>query len=349
MHDSLARLTPWLLWAAGAAAAGAVLLLAATFWVQQRRLRRQRRAGSLAEIWSSILQGRVRLTPRTLPRVAPRDLPLLIEPWLRARRTADAHAAARLDTIGRAIGLDALAVRLLVDRDRPRRALAIAIAAYLKPEAAWDHLCALADESEPLRSVAACWALLQINPTAIAPRLARLVVQRDDWTPELVRGLLADAPRQLFFTAIGLAAERTKPPAWPRLLRILADLGGDCTPALARRALLELDEAESIAAALRTLCEPGDADLALAHLQHPVWFVRVQAVAAIGRIGAPSARAALRSSLYDPEWWVRQRAAEAIAALDRAAERQPAVESPHQPAEDSRRFAEAALLDALTG
>ena len=49
--------------------------------------------------------------------------------------------------------------------------------------------------------------------------------------------------------------------------------------------------------------------------RHDAWFVRVQAVQALGRLGVPGDEDLLLLALNDREWWVRYRAAQALYSL----------------------------------
>jgi hypothetical protein len=316
MNDALMRLTPALFFAA-ALLLGAWALLTGIVAIVQRRLHlRQRRADRLAVVWLPLLRQSGSDAPSDLPTIAARDRELLLDLWLRERGDAEPERAARLDTIGRAMGFDRLALRLLAGRNGQRRARGIATAGYLKQAEAWDRLLSLTAQRDSLRAAAASWALLRIDAARFTPELARLVVRRPEWTNDLVRGLLDDAPQAPVAAALDQAGDQADLATLPRLLRLLADLGEARTPALARRTLSNSDDPNALAAALRCLREPRDGDLAQARLGHSVWFVRLQAVAAVSRLGAPQARATLQPLLDDPEWWVRQRAAEALTALD---------------------------------
>jgi HEAT repeat protein len=48
---------------------------------------------------------------------------------------------------------------------------------------------------------------------------------------------------------------------------------------------------------------------------HPQWIVRVQAAAALGRLGGEEDAQRLQTMLGDPEWWVRYRAGLALVQL----------------------------------
>lgn len=51
------------------------------------------------------------------------------------------------------------------------------------------------------------------------------------------------------------------------------------------------------------------------YLGHPVSFVRVQAVSALGRLRVPGDEWQIVARLDDREWWVRYRAAHALVAM----------------------------------
>ncbi|MFN2462489.1 MAG: HEAT repeat domain-containing protein, partial [Candidatus Dormibacteria bacterium] len=89
---------------------------------------------------------------------------------------------------------------------------------------------------------------------------------------------------------------------------------------------LDTDDPEAKAAALRMCSLMGRVDRA-SHLavqeacEHPIEFVRVQAVRVAAMLPATIAVQALWPRLGDESWWVRKRAAESLAALGRSGQR----------------------------
>ncbi len=71
----------------------------------------------------------------------------------------------------------------------------------------------------------------------------------------------------------------------------------------------------SLQACLPLINDPADVTIVRACLSHPQWLVRVEAVAALGRVGTADDEAGLAALLSDPHWWVRYRAAHSLATL----------------------------------
>jgi HEAT repeat protein len=61
--------------------------------------------------------------------------------------------------------------------------------------------------------------------------------------------------------------------------------------------------------------EQTDLQIIRDHLSHLAWYVRVQAAAALGKVGTQDDETRLIALFTDEHWWVRYRAGEALASL----------------------------------
>jgi HEAT repeat protein len=105
----------------------------------------------------------------------------------------------------------------------------------------------------------------------------------------------------------------TKDPA--RLVRYL-ELAYNVAALPAARAIAELSQdPEVLAACLRLLNSGDDLPVVRECLSHEDSRVRVQAAAALGRLGEDNDEERLVPMLSDREWWVRYRAAQALSRL----------------------------------
>ncbi len=146
-------------------------------------------------------------------------------------------------------------------------------------------------------------------------------------------GELVHALRQGAYSRSRIAAqlERLAPAPGPHLVPLLDDADPSvrfwaatllgpypalATPALVARAA---DPDPNVrAAAVETLAgRRGKRPLAaaLALLEDPMWFVRVHAARAVGRLGAPADVAHVVPLLADERWWVRSAAKDALRTL----------------------------------
>jgi HEAT repeat protein len=90
---------------------------------------------------------------------------------------------------------------------------------------------------------------------------------------------------------------------------------------MAGELLLSRRDPEVLAAALKI----ASGYASVAHLDeclaHPVWYVRMQAAALLGRMGRTEGTGRLEKLLTDQEWWVRHRAAKALVVRIKALSR----------------------------
>ncbi|HLF40445.1 MAG TPA: HEAT repeat domain-containing protein, partial [Acidimicrobiia bacterium] len=109
-------------------------------------------------------------------------------------------------------------------------------------------------------------------------------------------------------------------PQQARLLELLESFEGPGGLEAARTLLPGAIDPEVIARCLSVLGQhrrPEDAALMRPLLGHPVAFVRLRAVTALGRIMGPGDQWYIASRLGDHDWWVRRRAAEMLVASRR--------------------------------
>ena len=100
-----------------------------------------------------------------------------------------------------------------------------------------------------------------------------------------------------------------------RLVRYL-ELAYNVSALPAARTIIELShEPEVLAACLRLLKSAEDLTVVRKCLSHEDSRVRVQAAAALGRLGEDEDEDRLVPLLSDTEWWVRYRAAQALSRL----------------------------------
>jgi len=141
------------------------------------------------------------------------------------------------------------------------------------------------------------------------------LIRRDDWPLVKVAAMLGEVPQEVLAPALSNALRVVTPQGAPRLLNLLeiAPLG-DTWPAVGP--LLRADHpVEVIVAALKACSDPRALDAVRSLAAHPQWIVRVQAAAALGRLGGEEDAQRLQTMLGDPEWWVRYRAGLALVQL----------------------------------
>ena len=305
-----------------------LLLLAVVLLMRASLLLHERRRKKFLAIWQPILTNAVDIATSDLPRLARRDLPEFLLLWNHLQESLLDEAKDHLNQIGRALSLQHAALHLLGRGNLREQLLAILTLGQLRERAAWDRLLAIAQREGALLSVAAARALVMIDPTKAVPELIPLVMTRPDWPPSRVANMLQIAGAdvisdQIANAALNSALELSSPPGngnsanydHAQLVRYL-ELAYNVSALPAARTIAESShDPEVLAACLRLLNSSEDLPAVRKCLSHANSAVRVQAAAALGRIGEDDDEELLLPLLSDTEWWVRYRAAQSLSRL----------------------------------
>lgn len=234
------------------------------------------------------------------------------------RRRLPAVSAARERALLKSSGARRNALRLLRGSDTAGRILAAETLTQLREMSALPDLRRAACEPDPVLSLAAARAALQLDE-AFAPEFVQLMIERRDWSPVRVHAAVQES-RALLAGPI-VAAIAGADAAVARSLIGYLPLFGPARSLPVLRGVLETStDAGAIAralAALGLIGEPEDALYASALRAHEDARVRIQAANALGRTGDASHVELLGNMLNDANWWVRYRAAQAIARIEK--------------------------------
>ncbi|HVF20822.1 MAG TPA: HEAT repeat domain-containing protein [Mycobacteriales bacterium] len=298
-----------------------LLLLAATAVVRVAATHRSRLDNDLTARWTPVFLGIAE--PAGVGPVGRADERAVLALWNRIRSAMRGVATDPLVGRAREVGLHEVAVRLLGSRRADDRLNAVAAVGTMGLSSALPALERFARKgsSITLRSEAAR-ALLRLDQEPSLSIVFDLLRTQPDWHPALIASVLEEAePRPASLgvveEAMG-AAERGDLDLAVRLLRVLPAVESDACLMHVRLLLAQSDEPDLQSSCLMVLAHFADArDRAAVQgfVDSDVWYVRVHAAAALGRIGHPDDEQVLRRLLEDPEWWVRQRAAEALARV----------------------------------
>lgn len=317
MDSDLAPIVPFVVWSALVSLCASAGLILCVCVLRLRVAILKRRLAAFYAAWGARLRRVEEDVDVELPPVARWQTYFLLDLWVAECRGADAVARERLCVIARRMQLDAICLRWIgnLSRGGRRRMLSIIALGYLREPRAWDTLCRIAAEDDPLQSMTAAWALVRQDPQRSVRVLVALLQKRDDWSHVGMTGILREAGVDLFEGPLSEAMASGSPVEIPRLLRVLSALLPSRTPDVVRRLLASARDPEVIGRCLEALVSHEDAGYARAHLESGDYHLRVHAASALGRIGSEDDIPALCRLLGDDEWWVRHRAALAIGAL----------------------------------
>jgi HEAT repeat protein len=247
--------------------------------------------------------------------VARRDRHVFLLLWNHLHESLRGEAKFGLNRIALRLGMERSAREFTRSADVRDRLVGALTLGNLRDPGAWDELLDLATHAPGPTGLAAARALFRIDAERAARVLVPRLGARQDWSRTQVLALLREAGPAV--VSEPLARALTVAPAG-ELARLL-ELSIAATPATVRpvvlRRLRQSRDPEVLAACLRQLRDPRDLDVLREHLQHPVWFVRGQALRQLGRHASADDAPVLLRLLDDPEWWVRLRAAEILLDL----------------------------------
>ncbi len=298
------------LWVGAAAFAVTLFLMLQILLSRALLLRRQRRADRFLAVWRPLLMQSLDTVPASPPPIARADVYTFLSVWNYLHESLRDESKEQLNQVARVVGMDTVAQDRLRQRSLRQRLMAIVTLGHLREASVWNELQVIVQHNNTMLSLAAARALLQINAEAALPILLPLMASRSDWPVTRVANLLKEAGADVISQPLAHAAETT-----PRLIRYLEVAHRDVVVTTVRRLLATTQDEHVLQACLPLINDPADVTIVRACLSHPQWLVRVEAVAALGRVGTADDEAGLAALLSDPHWWVRYRAAHSLATL----------------------------------
>jgi hypothetical protein len=302
-------------WATGVVSVALSAALVVQVLRMRRRLaRRNRRRDAVLATWRPLLFDVAAGGSPPLPPLARGDEDAFLLLWVQLQDGIRGAPLARLAAAGEAVGAHALARRRIGGRDALGRVLALRTFGHLGRREDWGEVLPWLDDPRAYLSLAAARALVRIDPERAPDEILGRLVDRVDWPVPLFAGVLADASRARLSARLGELCATLPPPAVVRLMPLASLVDEPVVHRILGGLLDSAQDAEVLAAALRHVRSPALLPAVRRAAVHERWSVRVQAAAALGRVGEARDRDRLVEMLRDPEWWVRYRAAQALAA-----------------------------------
>lgn len=299
---------------------GIILLLVASILIfQANRRAKVRRRQRVTDVWQPLLDRYPREPLETLPSLTRRDHLVFLSLWNEQYEATAESGRMHLIRMARRVGAGRLAKDLLRARPLRRKILAVVTLGRLRDRSVWQHVSVLLTHPNSFLAFHAVQALLLIDAKAAIPLVLPLIGQRTDWSPLRIASMLSTAEPDLASITIAQAAITGDPDIRPRLIRHLPLTQSPKGLMILRQFIHETAPSDdTLAACVYVFGEFRDqADLPFIrrHLSHPAWYVRVQAAAALGKLGTHDDEARLIALFEDEHWWVRYRAGEALAGL----------------------------------
>ena len=278
-------------------------------------IRRERRKAEFLAIWRPLMAQSATGESDSYPRVLEADTKEFLILWNHLQELIRGVSKESLNQLARSVGMNLTAKKLLLRGTFAERVLAMMTLGNLRDHSAWSTLVELMHDESPLISLAATSALMKIDAEVGINLFMPLVSLRDDWPSVKVAAILKGAGANVITGSLVKAVRTAKPEQLRRLINFL-ELANTAESSQVMREIMSVSrDQQAIATCLRIMNDPRDLDMVRGQIVNPIWIVRVQAAAALGRIGVEEDKARLVKLLVDPQWWVRYRAATALSQL----------------------------------
>lgn len=280
-----------------------------------------------------------------LPVLPRRDFFLFMDVWLDFQESLSGHSVVRMNGLARRLQLHASARRLLFKGGLRRRLVAVVFLGTLRDRVSWADLETLLSHENSLLSILAARALIKIDQERALPLVFAQLVRREDWPETRVAVLLRSVlTAELATTPLFDALRDSTDAGAIRLLPYVEHMFDEERNRILR-VLLERSTSDRLTSRILKHIQCGhELDMVRHYAGHSRWHIRMQAVAALGRIGQREDIPLLLQRLGDEAWWVRYRAAQSLIKIPGMTRQE--LEVIHDNLEDS--FARTMLAQAMT-
>lgn len=298
-----------------------LLFLLLAIWVRGLITRRGDRRRRVEDAWFPLMLRALREAVVEPPRLRRRDRAPVLALWNRLAAGIEGEAVNRLRDFARAAGFEEAARHVVATGAPAERLVGATFLGVQQDLGGVPSLMDLTAAAPLVVRAEAARALIRIDPEAGPGTVVPLVARWDDCHPAVAVAVLKDAPAHVVSVAVAEEAiGATEAPRQARLVELLGTIRGPAGLEAVRRILPTSADAEVVSKCLAVIREhrrPEDAELVRPFLHHPAAFVRVQAVAALGRLQGEGDEWRVAACLGDSDWWVRHRAAGALVASPR--------------------------------
>jgi hypothetical protein len=266
-------------------------------------------------VWRPLFAEYIKGSAPATPPLEPQDIHAFCGLWNFWHSSLRGGALNGLHAIGNTVGLSAIAIDMLRKGSTADRLLAAVILGNMEEVAALDDLRSMANLPDPIVSLSAARAILQINRDQAVNTILDLCGSRTDWALPRVASMLQGAGTTLISQPLAEHCLSSSPPEQYRFVRLLSCATRSVSEGTALSLLKRTTDAEVIAGCLRLLNSKSDHSVIVSYWDHEVWFVRLQAVKALARVSTGEDTPLFIRRLKDESWWVKFRAVEALAAI----------------------------------
>lgn len=303
------------MWVGGVSFGLTFVMLAGILLMRLIFHRKERRRQWFVAAWRPIFVRGMFKKPRMLPPLRGSENVYFLILFNHYHSLVKGEEKAGLNALAEVAGIRRFALDSIKRGEMTRKVTAAYALGFMKEPAAFELLRKEALSENTVLSMAAATAMVYID----APRAVRLLLpvflSRADWPVSACDRLLHEAGKEAVSATLKKAALESEEARAPDVIRLLDAADEETTAEIVRHWLVHGTSDETIASALQKMKDPRLLGFARKHLNHATWYVRLQAVIALGRIGGREEIGELTRMLADGEWWVRYRAAKAIVGM----------------------------------
>lgn len=299
-------------WLGAGVAALALLMLLVILVLRQAVQRRERAHAAAVAYWKTILLPAPNPEPADIPPLRDRDMSGFLQVWNDVHEGLRGRTTPFLARVAQEVNLENRVARRLQRRGFHTRLVAMIALGNVHSRSSYQRIERFIDDKNPIVSLCAARALMQIDPQRAVSQFVPHIVSRNDWSPGSVATILSEAGARNVERELAVAAIQANVEIAPRLVRFLAGVSPEAASPIIRRMLESAQDERLISTCLQVMTRSEDLDMVRPLLAHPRWHVRMQAAVTLGRLGVPGDEQRLIPILSDAQWWVRYRAAQAI-------------------------------------
>ncbi|TCS71499.1 HEAT repeat protein [Sulfuritortus calidifontis] len=303
------------LWGGSAAMLLTILLVVQIMLTRLHLILSQRREQQFSEIWRPIMAQALFTLPDRPPAVPFASVRQFLHLWIHIMELLRGEGTRNLTDLALACGIDQAARKLTRKSSVTDRVLGLLALAHMAQEQDWELMLEQLTDENPLLSQIAARGLTHIRPQEAIPLILPQLVRRRDWAPIRIANILEEAGPDLVTAPFIEFAMRLPSEQIPHILPFLYTVYETELEPLLYYWLETEHNPQTLIGCLKAVQDPLAVPAVRSLTSYPDWVVRVQAAAALGRIGMKEDKAVLTGMLSDREWWVRYRAAQALLGL----------------------------------
>lgn len=278
-------------------------------WLRQRQLTRDAAARAR---WREHLRGWIIESEGELPAAANWEMNVILQLWLQLQDTFAGEIRDSLRDFAERIGLIAYIDQCLKSRNETQRLLGVIAAGHLHDASRMPILEKALRIQDTLLALAAGRSMVQIDAQRALPAVIAELPKRPEWTANRVKAMLGEADPELVAQCLHGALLQSSDAELAKLLPAISCAAPErVEPSLLTR-LQTVEDPDLLAESLACLSSPRGAQFARAYLDHPVWYVRVRAIACITPVLTTDDYPRLQTLAQDANWWVANRARAAL-------------------------------------